>query len=416
MGAFQAFPQKKKSLLADMMNPQYAYSPEEEQQPDTSYVPTGFLPDKTPEGPEVAPYTPPPAPSRLEQLQGREDALNAPPSTKNRILSAIIQGGMVGLGGIFGGAAGAAGAAEGISGAEAENRAYQQTGRNRLAQEIEAERNRQAELERTKVGAQSREDIAALQQKLKEQQGEQTLAFKVQQDKWKQDVGRQRASNYMQNIASLAQSREADTQLGRDRLKLQADNLQRTIDRDTDLDENTKASLSQQLLVHRENLAQRQTEEEGRNARTKLTQDSIGTRQAKALEKGYTPMQVAMAWQKAEQTAKSLGTFQDMTLEQQAELINSTAESFMTGRMPAVTTGEGAPRLGGILGTKTAQTVKPGAPVVRQGATPAPPPTAPTQNALPAEAIAQLRIGVNTTFANGQVWTLSPDKSPKRIK
>lgn len=44
-------------------------------------------------------------------------------------------------------------------------------------------------------------------------------------------------------------------------------------------------------------------------------------------------------------------------------------------------------------------------------------PAAPANDGgLPAAAQAQLRSGVNTTFSNGQVWTLDSSGNPKRVK
>ncbi len=366
----QGSEERRKKMFADLFGHQ-------DQIPTPDFTPID-LDRFGPEAPPQAFATKVPAPpSRLDMLERR---YNAPPSKLQAILNLAVPAAGIALGGLFGGEAGATGAAQGATESMRYNQAVDEQKHKSLLEEMEAERNRQERMQEHQLSANV--DLAREKGLAEYRQGtleNRTLSTQLQDQRGRLsiEIQRQRANNYTQNIQSLTQSREAETQVGRDKLKLQAENLQRQIDRDENLDENSKAKLQQDLGIANRTLEQRGQEEAGRNARASMTQTAIGERQAKALEKGFTPMQIAMAWSKAVNDAKALGTYNDMTPEQQAELVNNMAESFMTGRVPTVSAGEGSPRLGGLLGSKTALTAKPGNPAPSRTVNPAQP--GPTQ-------------------------------------
>jgi hypothetical protein len=374
----------------------------------------------------------PPVPTRLQSLESALYAIDNPQvSTRNKILKAIMTGAPTLAGGILGGEAGASGAAYGTNQFLERQRAEEAQRRGTLAQEIEAERERQNKLEQQRIAAQSRTDIATMSDE-----------FKRHQDEWKQrdaqlktQIAQQRADSYAANIESLSGKRGADAETSAARLEAQ-------INRDTNLDEFRRAGLQQQLDIARMNISQRQAEEAGRTsrnaatiqgaaernaasiagaaARTKMTQDAIAQRQQNLLDKGWDPARIGLAWNYALRGAQNLGTWDNMSDEDQADLVEGLADSFLSQSMPELGT-EPRSDLPGRLGLPgkqyTAQPGQPAQPRLRSAApvqiAPAPPPP---QEALPPEAVAQLKPGVNTTFANGQVWTLGPNGQPQRVK
>ncbi len=250
-------------------------------------------------------------------------------------------------------------------------------------------------------------------------------------------TARIRAESYANNIASLSTARENKSlsQLKRDQIAAQ--DLQRKINSDAALDERERARLSQQMTIQLQNLAERISEEEGRNKRydtgeagrnarfekaeagkaerTRLVQDRMDQRQQVAIEKGFSPTQIAQATHYA---IRDMGyaNLEDVD-DENVEEFNSLVESYLNRQTPKLGT-----KPGGFAGFGTDTTITPGAEV-----NPRPKPVAPTgipaaapapqAATLPPQAVAQLKTGVNTTFANGQVWTLDAQtKQPKRVK
>jgi hypothetical protein len=97
----------------------------------------------------------PKGPSRLEELQGQYDKLNAPMTGKQRLIQGIASFAPIALGGIFGGTYGASGAAEGVTQGLQTQLEQHNLQRKSLLTEMENERQRQERGQERQISAEA---------------------------------------------------------------------------------------------------------------------------------------------------------------------------------------------------------------------------------------------------------------------
>lgn len=347
----------------------------------------------------------PRVPTRLETLEDRRYMMEHPQkSLKRRLLEAAIPAAGIGLAAIFGGSEGASGAAQGVEESIQRQAALGERQRGQLLAEIEAERNRQermAEHQLSLEAAKARADELNQYHTGTLEARRAADEARNERELLKVGIARQRAQTYQDSIDSLRQFRTARTSLDRDRLALQAEDLQRRITADENLDERSRFGLSQQLSIAMQNLGQRRTEEEGRmtrfregeagkTARVQLTQAEINKRAASS---GKSAASVQKSFRAAEEAAKRLPGWQDMEPEQQSQTLDTLFGTFLANEPPAIKAAEGKSTFFG-LGSN-----KPVTAVTRQPVT-APPAT---QQAGPAAKIHVRRK------SDGQLGWMSPE-------
>jgi hypothetical protein len=242
-------------------------------------------------------------------------------------------------------------------------------------------------------------------------------------------IAQQRAQSYAASVESLANSREAKSEADLKKLDIAAQDLQRKIEADSMLDARERQRLTQQLTMHRQTLAQRMVEEAGRNRRfdkgeegkntrqqksidasmekTKLVQDRMDERQRMALEKGFTPSQIASA---THQAIRDMGyeTLDDID-EDSVDAFNNLVESYLGRQMPRFGT-----KAGGFMGMGTDATVTPGPQVNPRSTAPATKIESSSHD-IPQQIIDRLPVGrkVKLTAPDGQVMWVVKDASGK---
>src|SRR5262245_61519400 len=88
------------------------------------------------------PFVGPEQPTPLERLEAQRARLDQPMTRKQALLDAVRQAAPIAVGGLFGGSEGAYGAAQGVEQATAEQGRLREARRKTLAEEIEAQRQR----------------------------------------------------------------------------------------------------------------------------------------------------------------------------------------------------------------------------------------------------------------------------------
>ena len=192
------------------------------------------------------------------------------------------------------------------------------------------------------------------------------------------------------------------------------------------IEQTDRDKLKNALEIARMQIQQRQQEETGRTEREKMRQEAISGRQRELMEsKNLSYTDVALLYNRAITAAKTLGYYEDMEPEQQADLINTIAESFLNRGVPELKGGQGSEIMGGLFGTRDA-IVPSGSTYTRPGLTNSmlpgmqPRANAATQTntagGLPPEIASQLKPGVESTLSDGSVWTLDVNGQPQRVR
>lgn len=113
-----------------------------------------------------------PRPSLSSELQGQLDAAEAPPSRKQALLQAMLQGGAIGAGALFGGEVGASGAASGVEAVGAANARAGEERRKSLRDQIAAARGREFEAEQAGLNRASTDAYRTEQLKQQQEQND----------------------------------------------------------------------------------------------------------------------------------------------------------------------------------------------------------------------------------------------------
>ncbi|HSW39094.1 MAG TPA: hypothetical protein VLL97_06345, partial [Acidobacteriota bacterium] len=187
------------------------------------------------------------------------------------------------------------------------------------------------------------------------------------ENQMKQQIAALRADAYSKNIDSLADSRKDKSAAEIEALKIRAEDLQRQIDRDANLDDRSRDELRARLQMHRETLAQRAEEERGRTRRHELSEDGRNTRAREqqaaidrraqaAMKAGIPPTQMLEVINKS-LDAMGMNSIHDLD-EDTVESFNNLVDSALQGLDPQF-----GYQPGGWFGWGSKATVSTGAPL-----------------------------------------------------
>lgn len=232
------------------------------------------------------------------------------------------------------------------------------------------------------------------------------------------ETARIRAESYANRVEDLARESQTKGQLKFGELELKAQELQRKIDRDTALDDRERQRLQNALDIARMNIQQRKDEEagrqhrfeqgeEGKMDRLSLTQDRIDERQQIAIEKGFSPAQIAVGVTAA---LKAMGyaSLEDLD-DDNVEEFNDLVDSYLSRVEPKFGT-----KPGGFLNLGTEPTVTPGEEVNPRSRIHTSPPQS-TSTTSHAQSGAQRNTWTLPPAPPGRVYILTPEGEPKTI-
>lgn len=344
-------PSTDNRLLDDMGNDRGLPAPQPPIIPDT----LGGIPEAPELGPDLAPpsvtsaatdamNTEPPPPSYLQTLQARMDAMNQPPTLKNRLWRAIATLAPVGLAAAVGGPGAAAGAAAGANQGLGEQIQLGEQRRKTLQQQIEEEANREERMSVAQLEATERAKAQAAQNAI-EQERNRIEELGV--------TGRNTASQM--NAATAAQRVQFYGEKIGDADQLGLARLREDVWRDTSLDEYRRSALLANIdqrndaLAARERIAagaqagstnRTQMNIEARAASTQRVQDAITARQ---VQRGYNGQAALKTTQQALAIAQKLPGYQNLSEEDQVSTLNALIDSGLGNQAPVISTQPGKP-------------------------------------------------------------------------